>query len=232
MNKQTKLMAIAISVVILISPIAVFKIINPQNSGFLPTASCSPVRVACVGDSITSVSGYPSDLQDMLGDNFTVGNFGSSGSTVSLNSWKPYMDQPEFESAEAFEPNIVVIMLGTNDDLMSLHQYNESFEGDYAQLISSFQGLQSKPDICIADSPPIFNDSVDLSPAYLTNTIVPKTNDLANRMNLSIIDVYDAFGSNSTYFEDGVHPNSQGAALIATEVYNALAYTYNLTQTP
>ncbi len=215
-------MAIAIALVVLASPLAVLKIVDSQNTHSQTSSIGNSIRVACVGDSITEGCGYPSDLQLLLGDNYTVGNFGASGSTVLLNSWKPYMDQPEFQSAKAFEPNIVIIMLGTNDDLMSLHQYNESFEHDYTQLITSFQQLQSKPQIWIALSPPIFSNSSDLSPTYLVNTIIPKTQDLANKMNLPTIDVYSAFGNRSDYFKDGVHPNSQGAALIATEVYNAI----------
>ena len=128
------------------------------------------------------------------------------------------MDQTEFQSAQDFEPNIVIIMLGTNDDLMALHQYNESFEDDYAKLITSFQQLDSKPQVCIADSPPIFSNSTDLNATYLTDTIIPHTEDLANKMNLPIIDVYSAFGDRVDYFEDGMHPNSQGAGFIATEV--------------
>ena len=31
----------------------------------------------------------------------------------------------------------------------------------------------------------------------------------------------------SDYFIDGVHPNSQGATLIATEVYDSINSTYN-----
>ena len=58
----------------------------------------------------------------MLGDNYKVGNFGATGSTVLLNSWKPYMDQPQFENAEAFEPKIVVIMLGQTMTLRGLNR--------------------------------------------------------------------------------------------------------------
>jgi lysophospholipase L1-like esterase len=232
MKNRTKIMAIAISIVILMLPLAVFKVFNPQNSELSISSPSKPIRVACVGDSITAVSGYPSDLQGMLGDNYTVGNFGSSGSTVLLNSWKPYMNQIEFQSAKAFEPNIVIIMLGTNDDLMALHQYNESFEDDYAKLITSFEDLQSTPQIYLADSPPIFNDSSDLSPAYLTNTLIPHTDDLANRMNLPIIDVYDAFGNNSSYFLDGIHPNSEGATLIANQIYDTIDSADKGNQTP
>jgi lysophospholipase L1-like esterase len=232
MKNRTKIMAIAIAIVILMLPLAVFKVFNQQSSELSISSPSKPIRVACVGDSITAVSGYPSDLQGMLGDNYTVGNFGSSGSTVSLNSWKPYMNQTEFQSAKDFEPNIIIIMLGTNDDLMALHQYNESFEDDYAKLITSFEDLQSTPQIYLADSPPIFNDSSDLSPAYLTNTLIPHTDDLANRMNLPIIDVYDAFGNNSSYFADGIHPNTEGATLIANQVYDTIDSTDKGNQTP
>jgi lysophospholipase L1-like esterase len=113
-------------------------------------------------------------------------------------------------------------MLGTNDDLSGARPYNASFEEDYTTLITSFQQLDSNPQILIANSPPIFNDSADLSPAYLSDTIIPKTENVANNLNLPIIDVYDAFGNNSSYFVDGVHPNSQGADLIASQVYDAI----------
>jgi lysophospholipase L1-like esterase len=231
MKKKTKIIAFAIAIIILVSPLAVFKIVNFQNSNLPVVSMDGPIRVACVGDSITEITGYPAGLQSMLGDNYTVGNFGVTGSTVLLNSWKPYMNQTQFKNAQAFAPNIVVIMLGTNDDLKELEQYNESFEGDYATLISSFQQLPNNPQILIANSPPIFSNSSDLSPSYLTDIIIPRTDDLANKMNLPLIDVYNSFGNHTDYFQDGVHPNSQGAELIATDVYDAIA-PYDLTQTP
>jgi len=161
----------------------------------------------------------------MLGSNYSVGNFGSTGSTVLLNSWKPYMDQPQFQEAEAYDPQIVVIMLGTNDDLQSLQQYNESFEEDYAQIIHSFQQLQSNPQIYIASSPPIFSNDTDLSPSYLNNVIIPKTDALASQLNLTTIDVHDAFGNDSALVNpDGVHPNFEGAEVIASQVCDAITY--------
>jgi len=181
-----------------------------------------PIRVACVGDSITEITGYPSDLQTLLGDNYSVGNFGVSGSTVLLNSWEPYMNQSAFQKALNFQPNIVVIMLGTNDDLEMLRPSNASFEEDYIKLISAFQQLESNPRIWVVEPPPIFSNSSDLSISYFNGVIVPKIQELANQTNLPIIDVYNAFGDHSDYFVDGVHPNSQGAALIASEVYKAV----------
>ena len=71
-----------------------------------------PIRVACIGDSITERSSNASDLQTLLGANYSVNNFGVSGSTVTLNSYKPYMQQPQFQIAEDYELDIVIIMLG------------------------------------------------------------------------------------------------------------------------
>jgi lysophospholipase L1-like esterase len=158
----------------------------------------------------------------MLGSNYMVDNFGVSGSTVSLSSYKPYMDQPEFKSAEDFQPNIVVIMLGTNDAHSDLQQYNGTFEQDYVKLITSFQQLPSKPQVLIVESPPVYNNTLDLSPTFFSQTIIPKIEAVANQLNLPIVDVYDAFGNHSNYTIDGVHPNSEGASLIASEVYSAI----------
>ena len=182
-----------------------------------------PIRVACVGDSITAITGYPSDLQSLLGANYSVGNFGHSGATVSLGTFCSYMNQSEFEEALNFQPQIVVIMLGTNDDHNWAYPFESNFERDYTAIISAFQQLGSKPQIWIATPPPIFNNTSDLTNAYLSEMLIPQIQDLANKLNLPLIDVNSAFGNNPAYFTDGVHPNSQGAQIIANEVYNAIS---------
>jgi lysophospholipase L1-like esterase len=212
-----QLVAVVIAITILATVI-----IRLQPTSLQCKDVSTPIRVACVGDSITEITGYPSDLQSLLGANYSVGNFGVSGSTVLLNSWKPYMNQFEFQKALEFQPDIVIIMLGTNDDLQMLRPYNASFEEDYAKLIAAFQQLQSRPQIWIVKPPPIFSNSSDLSIPYFNYVIIPKIEDLANKMNLPIIDVFTAFGNHTNYFSDGVHPNGQGAALIASEVYKAI----------
>jgi lysophospholipase L1-like esterase len=50
-------------------------------------------------------------------------------------------------------------------------------------------------------------------------------------MNLPEIDVYDALGDQPDSFIDGVHPNSQGASVIANEVYNSMDSINDLNQT-
>ncbi len=205
------------------------------------------VRIACIGDSITQSSGYVYDLWKMLGssgpftyDSYTepphqtvnsdqnrtkyaVGNFGVGGTMVTLKSETPYMNTTAFQNALEYKANIVIIMLGTNDAQPGVHQYNGSFVRDYKQLINAFQTLESNPKIWIVLPPPIFDSqSGKTSPDYLEETVIPAIRQTANETNLSIIDVHSALSDYSSYFPDGMHPNSDGAKLIADEIYKAI----------
>jgi hypothetical protein len=80
----SRIKVLAAAILILLIAIALAAFCNQTSTNVLVTS-----RIACVGDSITEVSGYPSDLQTLVGSNTTVGNFGVSGATVSTTSDKP-----------------------------------------------------------------------------------------------------------------------------------------------
>jgi len=209
---RTTLLAIGIIIIMLASGVAAY--------GFMaPKTSIRQIRVACVGDSITEGSGYPDKLQSLLGTDYSVGNFGVSGSTVSLNSEKPYMNQSKFQEAMDFQPDIVVIMLGTNDANVNLSKYDQSFEDDYGKLVNAFQNLEGEQKMLVVKSPPIFNNSLNLNNTYLSNNEFAHIDNLANQMNLYTVNVNDDFGNNPNYFYDGVHPTIEGANLIAADIY-------------
>jgi acyl-CoA thioesterase-1 len=216
-----KLLAIGIALLIVSSGLLVliFEDIGNTNN------PVNPIRVACVGDSITDGTEYPADLWMLLGANYTVGTFGAGGSTVSLKSDKPYMNQTAFQEAKEFLPSIVVIMLGTNDASAIPYQYIESFTDDYKKLIGEFQALASKPKVWLVKPPPIFNNGTGLSTQYFVRDVIPRIEQVANEMNLPLIDVYAALTNHPEYFSDGVHPNSEGAKIIATEIYKAITFT-------
>lgn len=184
--------------------------------------SAKPIRVACVGDSITEGSGYPFQLHLMLGSNYVVGNFGVSGSTVSLDSTKPYMNESKFKDALEFNPDIVVIMLGTNDANPDVTPNETGLDSDYSQLVSAFQQLDGRQLIWIAKSPPIFSNNSSYNNTILAMTILPQIGNLADQMNLPTVDMYDALRNHSEYFADGVHPSHDGAVVIASNVYDAI----------
>lgn len=101
--------------------------------------------VTCVGDSITSggaclSESYVDDLQAMLGSSYVVRNSGKSGCTMLKggldNSGNPYScwDGDEYKDALTSEPDIVTIMLGTNDAKYFNWEGVQQNTGDYFAL--------------------------------------------------------------------------------------------------
>jgi len=72
------------------------------------------IKLACVGDSITQGVGagrgqsWPDQLRTMLGEQWDVKNFGVSGTTLMKSGDNPYQKQGAFNSAKAFDPDVVV----------------------------------------------------------------------------------------------------------------------------
>jgi lysophospholipase L1-like esterase len=188
-------------------------------------------NISCVGDSITELSGYPTELQAMLGKDYSVGNFGVSGSTVSINSKKPYVEQSAFQEAKDFQPSVVVIMLGTND--AHTYQSTSDFGTDYMNLINEYQSLARQPEILLVKPPPIYANELELSDTKFQEDIIPVIDQIADELNLPVVNVNLALGNHPEYFiDDGVHPNPEGAFAIANEIWEALVFDLELTDVP
>jgi lysophospholipase L1-like esterase len=216
MKPSLKQLAAVLFAVILVASLAVLFF---ETRGATPTSS---IRVACVGDSITSDTEYTDILSEMLGSSYRVMNFGVGRTTVSLQADKPYLNQSElFYVAERFNPDIVVIMLGTNDAFF-VQERRCNFVDDYKLLISQFESLSSHPKIYIVIPPPVFNNTIGLPAEVLDDEIIPLINQTAIDLNLPTIDVHTPLLNSPNDFEDGVHPNVDGSEVIATEIYNAI----------
>ncbi len=152
-----------------------------------------------------------------------MGNFGAGGSTVLLDTDKPYIDQVEFVYAKNFLPDIAIIMLGTNDARTDHFKSIDNFVPDYMKLINEIQALESNPKIFLVKPPPLFDNDHELKNVNLLEGIIPRIEQIANEEGLLIIDVYAALENHPEYFwNDGVHPSSEGATVIASEVYAAI----------
>ena len=152
-----------------------------------------------------------------------MGNFGAGGSTVLLDTDKPYIDQIEFVRAKNFLPDIAIIMLGSNDARTDHFKSIENFVPDYMKLINEIQALESNPEIFLVKPPPIFDNEFELKNVNLLEGIIPRIEQIANEEELLIIDVYIALENHPEHFwNDGIHPNSEGATVIANEVYEAI----------
>jgi acyl-CoA thioesterase-1 len=219
MNRKMKLVTLGFTILIVLVGVETFILGTMGNKN----SQASPIRVACIGDSITRGTEYPIDLWQLLGSNYTVCDFGIGGATVSLNSDDPYMNQTAFQVAKQFEPNVVIIMLGTNDAQTDLNESNAAFVADYVKLVTEFQSLTSKPKVWIVQPPPIFNNSANLSTDYFAQNVIPSIKQVATEMNLPLIDAYSPLVNHSEYFSDGVHPDCEGAQAIANAVYQAVS---------
>lgn len=211
---------LAVSVAILIIAVTSLTVLS-QNTTKTSTDNLL-ARVACMGDSITQITDYPADLQNLLGNISNVQNFGATGSTVNLYTDQPYYFEPAFHHAKAFLPTTVIIMLGTNDVHANAYQQVSSFIASYGRLIRSIQAVKSDPQIFLVEPPPIYNNTLGLDGANFTQGIIPRIQQVANQFNLPLIDVYTPMLNHPEYFSDGVHPNNIGAQVIANIIYQAL----------
>lgn len=195
--------------------------------------TAEPVRVACVGDSITYGSGiadresnsYPAVLAGLLNDDFKVQNFGVGGARVSKTSRKPYLNTPEFKASIDFNPDIVVIALGINDTSINEWERNsQRFKQDYLEIIDKYKSLQSKPKIYLASLMPVF------LPYKYYHQIQPNIEqaqllikELGDIERLGVIDLYSPLVTEpSVYSRDGLHPSKAGAEIIAKTIYKSI----------
>jgi lysophospholipase L1-like esterase len=213
-----KLLALAFAVLIFLVSLETYMVATMDGK----SSQTSLIRVACIGDSITRGTEYTVDLWQLLGSTYVVGDFGIGGTTVSLCSNASYLNQTAFQVAKHFEPNIVIIMLGTNDANTDLNESNPDFVVDYVKLVTEFQSLASMPKVWIVVPPPIFNNSAHISAEYFVQNVVPDVKQVASQMNLPLIDVYIPLVNHPELFIDGVHPNVDGAHTIANVIHSAL----------
>ncbi len=195
---------------------------------------CQSVRVACVGDSITAGYGlsnpgtesYPARLQALLGGGYTVNNYGVSSTTLMKSGDNPYWNTSAYSDSTNWLPNIVVIMLGTNDSKSYNWTNKANFVPDYLAMISHYAGLSSGPVVYVATSPKIYGDNGSgqwgITDAVVTGEIVPLQKQAATQAGAPLIDVNAATTGMPQNFPDYVHPNATGSSVIAQAVYNAI----------
>jgi acyl-CoA thioesterase I len=187
-----------------------------------------PVRIACVGDSITQGSGaangrsWPSQLQEMLGDSWKVGNFGVSGRTLLKKGDSPYWVEKAYQDALAFKPDVVIIMLGTNDTKPHNWRHKDEFVADYTELVNSFLALESKPRVYVCRPCPVPEPgNFGINEAGVREQI-PLVDALAAKHKLGVIDMHAALEGKPAMLPDRVHPNSDGAGEMAKAAFTVL----------
>jgi lysophospholipase L1-like esterase len=191
-------------------------------------------KVACIGNSITAyrssypiidANSYPVQLRIVLGSSYGVANFGISGTTMLKNGDNTYWDELAFHDALAYQPDIVTIMLGTNDSKpQNWDPYGEAeFIPDYNAMIDTLLLMvDPDPEIYLCLPTPAFSSVYSIRDSVIYNSIVPKILQIAGDRSLPIIDFYTHFTGKGELFYDGVHPTLNGLWEMTKFMYKIL----------
>lgn len=187
-----------------------------------------PIRVACIGNSITYGAGlqnpfrdsYPGVLEQLLGTGYDVRNFGISGRTTLQKGDRPYVRERLYVEALDFAPDIVTIKLGTNDTKPWNWVHKGEFEHDLSELVRSFQTLETRPRVILCLPVPAPEGGKSINEETLVRDVIPSIRRVAHRSGAEVLDLHEALKPYyPRCFPDGVHPDAEGSRAIAQTLY-------------
>ena len=193
------------------------------------TTTNRPQRIACIGDSITWgftllnpwKQSYPALLQQRLGPDYEVRNFGYNDAAARFDADTPYVKKKVYRDSRAWSPDSVLIMLGTNDT--KKRNWDPAiFDRDYRKIVESYVSLPSRPRVVLIAPIRIHNimnlPLMGLYPDTMEQGVRPAIHKVASDLGLEIIDLKDLF-TDTKYCRDGVHPQREGARMLEEAIY-------------
>lgn len=189
-------------------------------------------RIACVGDSITwgftivnrRKYSYPALLQQRLGADYEVRNFGQNDAAARFDADTPYVKKRVFQESLDWNPDIVLLMLGSNDT-KKRNWDPEIFRRDYKRIVESYLKLPSQPRVILIAPIQIFQPMhiplLGLYTETMENGVRPAIREIAAEMGLELVDLVNLF-TDSKYMMDGVHPQREGARMLEEAIYSGM----------
>lgn len=188
-------------------------------------------KVACVGDSITwgftllrpGKQSYPAVLQGLLGADYEVRNFGHNDAAARFDADTPYVKKNAYRDSLAWNPDIVLLMLGTNDT--KKRNWDPTiFRQDYRKIVQSYVELPSRPRVVLIGPIQIFQPFhlplLGVYPEVMEEGVRPAIAEIAADMNLEYVSLQNLF-TDSSLMLDGLHPQATGARMLAETLYKA-----------
>jgi acyl-CoA thioesterase I len=201
-------------------------------------------KVACIGDSITFGArledrdnySYPAQLQKLLGDDYSVENFGVGGCTL-IRKGNPNVWTQLAKIREA-NPAIIIISLGTNDTCggtRACWDHKNDFPDDYLKLIDTLRAIPSSPQIFLCAPSPMVIETPGLDSSRIADLkerqprlqeLISIIKNLATEKKTKFIDLNTPMSNKPELFteKDGVHPNIAGYLFIAELVNKAIRH--------
>ncbi|MBO4696450.1 MAG: fibronectin type III domain-containing protein [Lachnospiraceae bacterium] len=195
------------------------------------TKAVYKANIACVGDSITYGYGredtrsFPYKLGVLLNDTYNVKSFGEGGKTLMSTGDTPYIYCSQYQPSIEYESDVVLIMLGTNDGKYFNWNSNTSpaiLKRDLKALVQVYRNLPNKPSVFIMTSPTAFNNGGASIVPENVEVIAQLQREVAEEINAPLIDMHAFTADMGVYFEDNIHPNEEGYALMAQFIADAI----------
>lgn len=188
-----------------------------------------PVRITCVGASDVSTPtpygtpNWPDYITSMLGYGYVITNCGASGTTMMKDGNAPYWNTPQFTDGTNLSPDIVIIMLGSNDSKSYNWVNQTNYVPDYESMIDTYRNLPSHPRIYLNTLLTVYNNgNYDITDPIVTGQLCPIIKQIAFDENLPINDINAATKNMPQNFPDNVHPDIAGAKVVAQTIFNGL----------
>lgn len=190
-------------------------------------------KVACVGDSLTegyqssggvkSATSYPAYLQQLLGDRYEVKNFGKTSMTLLRKTEQSYWQTAEYTESMAYDADIVIVMLGTNDT-KEAHWNAQQYKADAVELVNRYRALAGQPRVIFAISPYCHqNSGNDITENGIKNLLNPVQRAMIEEQRWETVDMFEKTKhKGDLYHEDKVHFTDAGYRYIAECMYEAL----------
>ncbi|GAB6011068.1 GDSL-type esterase/lipase family protein [Viscerimonas tarda] len=194
----------------------------------MASVNAKVIRITCVGNSITEGAklknpkeeSYPAQLQALLGKNYIVSNFGVSGRTMLRKGNLPYWEVARYQDALNSAPDIVFISLGTNDAKAINRAHYDELVGDTRDMIRSFTSLSSHPRVVVILPYVSFEpDEKQIYDPIIVKDIIPRLSQAAYEEGVETIDMHPLLIDRRDLLPDYVHPNKEGAGVVAQRLY-------------
>ena len=205
--------------------------------GISPIFAQKNIRVACIGNSVTygyghsnpNITSYPTRLGELLGDKYEVRNFGHSGATLLNRGHRPYTQQQAYRDVVAFAPDKAIIHLGLNDtDPRNWPNYRDEFIPDYLALIDTLRKANPNVEVWVCRMTPIFHGHRRFKSGTRDwhAQIQVAIEEVARLADVHLIDLHEPLYHRPDLFADALHPNAEGAQILAETVYSAMTGNY------
>lgn len=223
-----------IILIIILLMISIYGYKQYQDYQTKKQAEESVIKVACVGDSNTYRHGgsnvdeykYSYYLSNMLGKGYEVKNFGEIGACINPNGNFPYRSLRVYDAGIAYEADIIIIMLGTNDVWDYNWESEDLFKQEYLKLIDSYLQTEHVPEVYLCTLPKLYQEDGNTLEegngervALLSNVV----REIAKEHGYQVIEINQITDNHHEWYErDCLHINKDGAKEIASAMAEAI----------